>query len=157
MGHFFDTNPLFYLSKTSFLGSIWFLGVSWAQIWVRGWGCHRDTYCIKRIKVRVGWDHSKWKISSKLSQYDECQTKTWSHQILSNFGHHALHPFNMKHRAKTAVKFSILRVVMLWSSKARILWLERQVTYSSLEASHWTSQWPTYSSIASHQVAIEDC
>ena len=67
------------------------------------------------IKVRVGWDLSKWKKSSKLSRNDEFQPKTWSCQISSIFGYHALNPFNMEHRAKTAVKFGILRVVMMWA------------------------------------------
>ena len=26
-----------------------------------GPGCHRDTYSIKRFKVRLGWEHLKWK------------------------------------------------------------------------------------------------
>ena len=26
-----------------------------------GPGCCRDTYCIKRVKVRLGWEHLKWK------------------------------------------------------------------------------------------------
>ena len=26
-----------------------------------GPGCHRDTYCIERVKVRLGWEHLKWK------------------------------------------------------------------------------------------------
>ena len=60
----------------------------------------------------------KMKKSSKLSQNDEFWPKTQSHQILSIFGHHALNPFNMEHRAKTAVKFGILRVVILWSSQS---------------------------------------
>ena len=24
-------------------------------------GVHRDTYCIERVKVRLGWEHLKWK------------------------------------------------------------------------------------------------
>ena len=49
-------------------------------------------------------------------------------------------PFDTKHREKTAVKFGILRVVMLWPSQDRILPTEKQVTHSPLEASYWTSQ-----------------
>ena len=26
-----------------------------------GPGCRRDTYCIERVKVRLGWEHLKWK------------------------------------------------------------------------------------------------
>ena len=58
------------------------------------------------------------KKSSKLSQNDEFWPKTWSHQILWIFGHHALNPFDTEHRAKIAVKFGILREVMLWPSRS---------------------------------------
>ena len=37
---------------------------------------------------------------------------------LIKFYHHAVNPFDMKHRAKTVVKFNILRVIMLWSSQS---------------------------------------
>ena len=53
---------------------------------------------------------------ARFSQNDEFWPKTWSHQISLIFGHYALNPFDTKHRAKTAVKFGIFRVVMLWPS-----------------------------------------
>ena len=56
----------------------------------------------------------KMKKSSKLIRNNGFGPKTWSHH-LSIFGHHAFNPFDTKQRAKIAVKFSILRVVMLWS------------------------------------------
>ena len=56
------------------------------------------------------------KKSSKLSGNDEFWPKTLSHQISLIFGHHDLSPFDTEHMAKIAVKFGILRVVMLWSS-----------------------------------------
>ena len=49
---FFYSNLFFYLSETSFLDLIWFLGVLWAQISAKGWGCHRDTYCIEGVKIQ---------------------------------------------------------------------------------------------------------
>ena len=60
----------------------------------------------------------KKKKSSKLSWNDEFWPKTWSHQILSIFGHLALNPFNTEHRAKIAVQFGILRMVILWPSQS---------------------------------------
>ena len=81
------------------------------------------------------------KKSSKPSQNNEFWPKTWSHQISLIFGHHALNPFDTEHRDKTAVKFGILRVVMLW-----ILPPEKQVTVI-FGGGYWTC----------HQMAIEDC
>ena len=40
----------------------------------------------------------------------------WDHNFVLGDGGALLNPFDTEHREKTAVKFSILRVVMLWSS-----------------------------------------
>ena len=57
-----------------------------------GSGCHRDTYCIERVKVRLGWDHSKWK-NIKNTVETMSFSQKMSCQISSSFGHHALNRF----------------------------------------------------------------
>ena len=54
-----------------------------------GPGCHRDTYCIERVKVRLGWEHLKWK---NVKNGVETMSFGWkmSSQISSSFGQHAL-------------------------------------------------------------------
>ena len=81
-----------------------------------GPGCYRDTYCIKRVKVRLGWEHLKWRICQKWSGNDEFWLKNEYRQISSSFSQHALNPFDTKPMAKIAVKMSIMRVVKFMSS-----------------------------------------
>ena len=81
-----------------------------------GPGCHRDTYCIERVKVRLGWEHLKWKNAKngvETMSFGRKMSIVKFHPVLAK---HAINPFNTKPMAKIAVKMSIMRVVKFMSS-----------------------------------------
>ena len=81
-----------------------------------GPGCYRDTYCIKRVKVRLGWEYLKWKY---VKNGVEMMSFGWKmsivkfHPVLANMLLTLLIPSLW---AKIAVKMSIMRVVKFMSS-----------------------------------------
>ena len=74
--------------------------------------CWTDMDCIERVKVGMAKIEKLPKLAqNKLKRCFQSESHYSSPTL--DFKPHLLNPFDMEHGEKTAVKFSILRVVML--------------------------------------------
>ena len=73
--------------------------------------CQTDIDCIEWVKVGMAKIEKKLKLAQNRSKCLEPEITIFEPNL--DFKPHLLHPFDMEHKEKTAVKFSILRVEML--------------------------------------------